>query len=317
MSELLQILNFDDINIIEKTELASNITATATVIPLENDDGFTSSSYIKIGQGERAEIRQGQTLTDQNLTVSPAVTFAHIKGEQILRLRGNKIRLYRAPNTNSVPPSDSNYTLLTTLSIEADQPYSQYLDAEGGSEYWYKYTYYNEDTDEETSLGNSMAIRGGQIGQLVSVDDVRKEAGLEGNDFIDQTQISIRRDQAQDEVKSVLFSAGYTLPLIDSNGDEYIPPFIENVALLLAAGYILSRDYGATDTVKKEEGDAKIKLAQKRLEQIRKGEISVIDRYGQQMYKEASVAGWPDDTTKSASEDNAGGERMFTVKKIF
>ena len=317
MSETLQIINFESLNIVEETTLGSNITSGTAIVTLENSDNITSTSYVRVGDGEKAEIRLGESLSGLDLTVTANLTFSHINGEKIIRLRGNQIRIYRASNVDGTTPDDEDFTLLATESIQADQRFTQYYDEDGGSSYWYKFTYYNVTTGDETSLSDCPAVRGGQVGQLVQVDDIKKEAGIYENKYIDDTQVFVRRDQATDEIKSVLYSAGYVLPLTDSEGAEYTPPMIENIALILAAGYVLSRDYGATDTVKKEEGDAKIKFAQKKLEQIRNGTLSLIDRYGVQLSKTASLSGWPDNTTKDVEEENAGGERMFSVKKVF
>ena len=70
-------------------------------------------------------------------------------------------------------PADASFSQIgTAIDIDPDQTFTIFTDGSGGSEYWYKTTYFNSVTLAETNITQSFAARGGGYGHLVAVERV-------------------------------------------------------------------------------------------------------------------------------------------------
>lgn len=191
--------------------------------------------------------------------------------------------------------------------IDADQTETEYIDNVGGSGYWYKFTYYNDVTLEETDLSTAQAVRGGGYNRYASIEQVRFTAGLKNNTFITDAEVFEALEEAEDQVKGALFAAGYELPLSE------VPPMIRLVTRQLAAGILLTNAYGATDSGTDKDGTKRIENALKLLKQLIDGNLLLVE--GEQdtpVESTPSVSGYPDDSTEDTSED-----RMFSVSDVY
>lgn len=316
MSEVVSMLNFEEINIVEETSFAADALAGATSVTVENGQNFFNLDYIVLDDGEQAELKQINGVVSGETVPISALQFPHKKYDKILKLRGNQLRIYRAANVDNTVPLDAAFSLLTTIDIDVDQEYTDYLDTSGGSGYWYKYTYYNSQTSTETDLSLALAVRGGDYDRYVDVEDIRREAGLQNNREIDDTQIHIRRLHAEDRIKSALKKAGYALPLTNSAGQLYVPPVIENIARLLTAGYILQQDFGPT-AGSVERGKEKIDMALADLLKIEEGQLVLVDVDGSTLAQIESVSGWPDETTEDEGTNGIGEPFQFRMSDKF
>ena len=315
MSELLNPTNFDEINITERTKVDSDAAAGQKAITVKNIQGIDTDEYIVVGRvgQEQSELQQEASVSGSVLTLLANLDFAHKKGEELVVLAGNQIKIYRAPNVDDTPPDDSAFASIKTLDIEADQLFTPYTDATGGSDFWYKKTYFNETTSVETDLANSVAQRGGDFGHYVTLVEIRKEAGFQNNFDIDDGKIDDRREDAESEVKGILHSTGYTLPLSDP-----IPKVVRNITRLLAAGYLLLEDYGVEADGTNKEGEKKLNLAEKMLEKIADKKIQLLNQYLETAASQStSLGGWPDNTTKDADPEDSGGKRIFRITEKF
>ena len=312
-AETVRLTNFPEANLVEITKFDADEAAAQTVLTVKNNDGFAADDFIVLGRlgHEKAEVRRVASVTNADtITVTAATSFAHKKFEDITKLRGDKIRLYKATNVDGTIPTDANFSLDSTNTIEADQQYIEATVTAGGTGFWYKQTFYQSVGLTETELGDSDAVRGGDSGHYATIEDIRKEAGFMDNPELTDENIHDRRDDAESEIDGCLKSAGYTLPLSTT------PSVIENITKILTAGYLLLQDYGVGADGTNKEGTAKIDYARGRLLDI-KNKVIVLtsDIDGSELSSSSYMSGWPDDTTETAAETSGGGEAVFRMLK--
>lgn len=309
MAQILKPENFGPLNIQEKTKLAQDCAAAQAVAVVENAQGFATDNFFLVGRGDQAEIKKIQSISGQNVTAVSNFSFKHNRFDEVLKLRGDQIVVYRAtaPATN-LPPADNTYSVLTTLTIEADQEYTEHIDSGGSSGYWYKMTYKNSVSGQETDIGDSEPIRGGDFGHFCTIYEIREEAGFVGNDRIPDSMIADSRDDAEDEIKGRL-SKRYSMPL------TYVPPMVRNITKYLGAAYLLLKSYGIGEEGTNKEGQAKKKMAMEMLEGIEKGEVALLDQAGQPLAQiTTTLSGYPDDT---AAEADPPEGRKFKITQVF
>ncbi len=321
MAELLQIPNYQSINIAEQAVLNAEALSGQPTVRYLDIQGFSVGDKVVLDpETEIGELLTIQTIDAATKTVTFTTNLAnrHSYGTHVYKLFGEKIRLYRAVNIDGAIPDDSQFSLLATSDITAYNTFTQILDSSGGSAFWYKSTYYNATTASETGLSLSYASRGGGYGRYVSIEDIRLEAGFQNNTNLDDSVFATRRDQAEAEINGRLAAAGYTIPLQGSNGSAYTPPLIENIARLLSAGYVLNQDYGATTEGSTKAGNEKLKQANRLLSDIQNQNIVLLDTTGSTLVRTSQVSGWPDNTTQYVGTDGVNGEPFqITMSKVF
>lgn len=309
MSQTLTIANFKQINVVERGRLADDAAIAATSLNVVDTNNFAADDYLYIGAfgSEGGELVTVTSTTDTDTLVVSALTKPHNKGEEIARLFGNQIRVYRAANVNGTPPSDGSYTLLETIDIDTDQASTTYTDSAGSSDYWYKYTYYNEDSGDETSLTDCTGVR--SANNYTSVEAIRKKAGLEGNTYITDNDVNKKRQVAQDVINAKLTGL-YTVPFTAP-----INPIIAEITELLAAGYLLTDDYGPLNKMDTKEGNEMLERANKYLEQLNNKELELTDVQGAStaITTNSGFQMWPNADTATTADAQGGGARMFRV----
>ena len=291
MAEILNPTNFDPINIVEKTELNADANKAQAVISLENPQGYAVDDFVVVGiLGEDgAEIGRVLSVSGDDITLTANLALDHQREEPVTKLRGERVRIYRAANVDGNIPADTAFTALTTLDIEPDQMQTEFSDSTGGSGFWYKKTYLNSVSLVETDLADSEASRGGDFGHYATLDEIRREAGLQYADGLDEGVVSDRRNDAESEVKGAI-SRRYGLPL------AYVPSVVVNATKLIAAGYLLLTAYGSGEEGTNKEGDAKLKIGRMLLDKIVDGDIALLDITDVQIAEIlAGLGGYPDD----------------------
>lgn len=313
MPEVLRPTNFDSINILEQTELSADVAAGQKVANVLNAQGFTDDDFYVIGKlaGELSELAQLDSKSGNALTAVANYGQAHKKGDAVVKLFANKIRIYRAANVDGSVPDDDDFSVIATIDIEVDQNYTEYTDTSGGSGYWYKKTFYNSASTSETEISEAVAVRGGNYGYYATWEEVRGEAGLDTNKWIPASVYQDKLKKAQSEVNSSLRIGGYTLPLAT------IPEMVIHAVVLLAAGYVLTRDYGPENAGTSKDGERKIKQAKEILKRIEDGSESLTDdNTGEELATNTPgrVAGYPDNT---AAYNTPSEERFFRTTDKF
>lgn len=314
MPAKIRINNFDSSNIIEKAILDADSVIGATTLTLKNSQNFNVNDYALVGAqgGEKSELKAISAVNADQITVtlSTATKEAHNRFDQVTTLFGNQIKIYRASNVDGTIPADNQFTLLTTLGIDPDQLYTDYTDATGSSTYWYKFTYYNSTALTESNLADAIAVRGSGYGNYCSVDEIRFESGLKNNRWITDADIDFYRKSAQAEIDGSL-TGTYTVPFTTP-----INPLIAEITRKLAAGFILTKNYGPLATLNTNNGTTKITEARALLDKLNKKTITLTDVVGNSLVNSTDAGNfnaWPDTTTETADPTVGGNPRMFRV----
>lgn len=290
----------------EVTYLTADVTAGSDVsLAVENTDGFAQYSYVAIGYegNELCELQQVNAAISGNTSMQVAtVKFAHKKGEPITLYRYNQRKFYGATSETGT------YTELTSdgspVDIQVDDPQGTVLEYSGSTYTYFKSTYYNSQTSEETSTSDSEAVEGDETLRYSTLYAIRKHAGLLGNRFYSDIRLETKRKQAESEINSALYSR-YTLPLAE------VPALITQICELLAAGYIDFEEFG-----KDGEGVKWLGEARALLKAITSGKQMLIGADGTELARREStgrLSGFPIEST--AGSDS--GERIFTIDQDF
>jgi hypothetical protein len=307
--ELLTAENFGEINILGRSELASDVVADTDDVVVKNANGFAVGRFfvLDIPGKETAELHRVEAISGNNITTVDNVERAHRRNELVTILRYNQIRFYRAPNVTGDQPADSDFAVLTTVDIDVDSEMTDYIDTDGGSGYWYKFTYYNSITDTETSLADADSVRGGNYGRYVTVFEVRREAGLEDNQFITDEEVYEKLLAAEGEADSALVDGGHTLPLAS------VPEVIKQAIRLIAAGFLLVKDYGPEHNGTNKDGERKLAMGRAMLAKIA-NKSTTITVNGETVTVGTGVRGYP---LNDEVETSITRERMFTRDQEF
>jgi len=321
MSETQRIPNFSDLNLKERSYVSVAANSAQAILNVTNAAGFLANDFVWVGPNfgsEIAEIKQIQSITGNQLTFTGNLSNNHAKLERVVKLFGDKVKLYSSANIDGSIPADSTFTtVIGSAPIQADDMFTDITDSAGSSLYWYKAVYLNSFTNNETSLSQSVAIRGGGYGHYVSIEDIRRECGLTEDIQIDDTQVATRRMEAEDIINGMLRGAGYVLPLVDSKNNAYTPPLIENACRLLAAGMILVQDYGPTAVTDTKDGEGKMKEAYDIMDKIAYDDIVLLDEQYNQLQRTNRVLGYPDNTTTTSGPQGNPEPQMFPMDKVY
>jgi len=237
----------------ERSILGADSAAGSDVsLTLEDNDHFVDNDYVVIGNegSEQTELAQINAIVTPGQTIQvDTLKFAHKANIPVTKYKYNKRKFYGSLTAGG------SYVELTAYGspavIQADDPQGTLLEYTGSEGYLYfKATYFNEETDVETDIADSDEVLADESVRYTTIYNIRVQAGLVKNPFISDGRIETKRKQAENEVNSCLILR-YTLPL-----DE-IPPLIERVTTLLAAGYIDYEEYGAKGEGVKWLGEAR------------------------------------------------------------
>jgi hypothetical protein len=316
MSQTLRLTNFNSLNILEQTQLSAIVNAAATTLVVLNNRDFASGNYILLGvpSSKTSEIVSASGVSGAtSITLSAGTTLIHNAYEPVIKLFGDKIRIYRAPNVDGSAPADAAFSLLTTISIDPNDTTTSYTDASGGGDYWYKYTYYNSTSTQETDRTLAAAARGTFTVNYCSTDEIRQEAGFKYAAYIDDTTIDQKRTAAQDEINGTL-SSFYDVPFqppIDSS--------LKNICITLAAGLLLVAQYSAVSAALTANGQAKIDSARVELEKLASKQRILVDKQGKALALSGGtggVDGWPNASTATTDGSSGGAPRIFRMSDV-
>lgn len=225
----------------------SNVTLT-----LENNDGTAEDTYIVIGNegSEKVEIQQinNAVVAGQEVRVA-TLLFDHEPGEPVTVYNFDKRKFYGCTT------KDGSFVELTAdgspVLIRVSDPQGTLLEYTGVEGYLYfKATYFNSTTNEETNIADSEASLADETVRYCSIYGIRKMAGFTDNPYITDGRIEDKRRQAENEIDSAIFE-NYTLPLAE------IPPLLTYVAECLAAGYLHYEEFGSEGAGVKKLGEAR------------------------------------------------------------
>jgi phage gp36-like protein len=289
----------------ERTSLAADVSAGSNVtLTLDNNDGMADDNFLVIGRegSEKAELQQINAAVSGATNVQVATLLrAHKAGEPVTVYRYDKRKFYGSTSKTG------SYTELTSdgspVAIQVDDPQGTLIEYTGGDGYTYfKATYYNSQTAEETSLDDSEGTLADESSRYASLYGIRKMAGFTENPYITDGRIEDKRRQAENEINSSLFNQ-YTLPLSE------VPPLVTYICECLAAGYIHYEEFGSEG-----EGGKKLGEARALLKSIANGNQKLLDSDMAQLSTVQSanrLSGKPDGS-------EIGGEtRKFSISQKF
>jgi phage gp36-like protein len=278
----------------QTTRLSADAAAGSSVaLSVENSDGFAEADFVVIGR-EGSELAELQQIDDavsdpQEISVG-TLKFNHQKDEPVTLYRFNQRKFYGSTSAGGV------YVELTgdgsPKDIQVDDPQGTVFEYSGNTATYFKATYYNSETSEETAIGDSEAALADETTRYASLWAIRKHAGLAGNSLYSDFRMEMKRKQAENEINSALLSR-YTLPLSE------VPPLVSHLCELLAAGYIDYEEFGADGQGGKWLGEARAIL-----KAIQNGKQLLIGVDGTELGRQTGtdvLAGYPNDEDTDAA----------------
>ncbi len=293
------------------SKISANITAGSSVtIPIYGNGGFAVNEYVCIGIPGSAtcEIQQINDLPAATEIEVATLLYAHSADEPVQIYRYNQRKFY-----GCLTETGSYSELVSSGSpaaITVNDPQGTYFEYTGGEGYLYfKSTYYNSFTNEETDIADAIAVAGDQSTRYCALYDIRFQAGMQDNPYINDAQFEDYRTQAESEVNSYLY-ARYILPLENGVTEALeVPAIIKNCTIKLAAGYADYREYGKTGEGVKWLGEARGIL-----NSIKKGTQRLIDSNFVEFELQAKTQG----VQSNANQNNGYHDRpIFTTKQQF
>lgn len=276
-----------------KTEISADVTAGSDkAITVENGNDFAVNDYIIVGVlgKETSEISKITVVSGNIITVG-TLNLAHKDGDPMTKILFNQRKLYGCATKTGT------FVEIETKDIEVDSPQGTIFEYTGDYLY-FKCTYYNEHTTEESSIDDAVAVLGGESDRYCSIEAIKKQAGLLENSYTNNSDVERKRSAAENEIDSAI-SDRYSLPLSE------IPALIENVTVLLAAGYLDYQEFGSESGGVKWLGEARGIL-----KNITKGTRKLLgsDKAELTRLSAARLKGYPDSSCEDTDDD-----RQFTV----
>jgi len=293
---------------VERGLLDADVSAGSNVsITLLNNDGLSENGFVVIGTegSEKAEIQQINAAVTAGTTIQVAtLKFDHKKGEPITLYRYNQRKFYGSLTKTGT------YAELTAdgspKNIQVDDPQGTILEYTGAEGYLYfKSTYYNSQTTDETDTADSEAVEADESKRYTSLYQIRVQAGLTNNPFINDGRIERKRKQAENEINSAIF-ARYPLPLSE------VPPLLNTICDLLAAGYINFEEFGPDGEGKKWLGEARGIL-----KRIMDGTQRLIGTDGSELSTNSNTGKLHSFPQNDGTEDADTPERLFSIDKEY
>lgn len=284
----LNIESFSDINIKERTELLEPAAAGDSVIKVLSTDDYATGDILYVGslsrEGcERAVVASVDTPTQ--LTLVAALQHAHIAYDSVCSVLGDTIRIYRAPNMDGSIPPTGNFVALATRKIDSEQISTYYRDSTGSSAYWYRFTYTNLDTGDETALTDSTAARGEDFGNYCSLREIREEAGALHAYTLPDTTVAQCRSNAQNEINASLRNVyGKKVPF------NPVPGAVKTLTIQLAAALLRKIRFPGQKSLWEDDLDA----ARESLEALQNKDSSLTDDEGEDIV-DSSIGFYPGD----------------------
>lgn len=249
----LRLNNYSNLNLTVRTALSSDIAKGVTVLPVENSAGFINRGILVGAPGsERSEIVTGSAVTDPLSIPVAATTLQHNASDPVFLLFGSQLKIYSADDTsgNGTQPADAAFSNIDTIDINDSDATTPYTDSAGTITTWYKFTYYDPISTEETALADSGAAQAGQP-HYVSLDDIRSAAGFDDAPQVTDQKISKFRDSAEKEINGAL-NAIINFPLPQPPN-----PIIVQIAKNIAAGELMQDEYNTISPVIANQGSNK------------------------------------------------------------
>lgn len=291
---------------LDKSQVAVQTAAgTDVVVTLLNSHGYSVNDFVVIGEegSQQAEMAKVTAVTPTTITVD-TLNLTHFADEPVTQFRFNKRKFYGSTTLNGTYTELVGYG--SPVAISVNDPQGTMLEYVGGEGYlFFKSTYYNSVTFEESDLLESTATPGDESARYCSLYAIRSRCGLTNNPYFTDGQVDAYRTRAEAEVDSYVLGK-YPLPFTNSSNVPEVPALIEQITSLLAAGYI---DY--VETGKDGEGVRWLGEARGMLNKISTGAITLLGSDKQPMTRDSTVQtvqGYP-----NSVDDTSGPIQAFKM----
>lgn len=244
--------------VISRTTLAGAVAkGTAAVLVLTDPEAVTDGCFACVG------IRGNETAEPVRIDVSATVTAdllnGHAKGEPVSVMRYDSRRFYGSMSEGGI------YYPLATLPIRMDDPQGTRYESTGAWT-WFKATYYDSVSGDETDAADSDAVEGDQSARYCSLDRIRARAGMARNNYLQDDRFEGARMAAESEIDSTLANL-YLLPLAS------VPSLVTEICELLASGAVMTDEFGGGEDSDGRKAQA---TARAMLKDIRDGRLKLI-----------------------------------------
>lgn len=243
-----------------RTQLSAGVSAgSSAVVPVSNVAGLAVNDYVVVGLegSQQAELCQITAISGESITVD-LLKLGHLQDDPVVKYRYNKRKFYGS--TVQAGPFTELTSYGSPTGIMVDAPQGTTLEYTGGEGYiYFKSTYYNSTDTTESNLADANTVLADESKRYCSIYAIRKQGGLTNNPYLTDGFIETYRKRAENEVNSYL-NARYILPLTNSSGVAEIPFMVENMTVLLAAGYMDYQELGSDGEGKKWLGEARAVL---------------------------------------------------------
>ena len=276
----------EDIVLGEKTFFSADEAIGQTVISVENNQGLAANDYVILGiiGNEMAELLKidSVNVNGKEITLSSATLHEHLRGAVIQKIRYNQRKFYRSTSESGT------FTHLSTegspVDIEVDNPEgTEFEDSTGSSTSWYKATYFNSTTSNESSTDDAVAVQAGDAEHYTSIFKIKEEAGFKNNTHIGIEIVDRYRTEAEAQADGAVVGK-YQLPFSSQ------PKIFQQIVTLLSAGLLLSKEYGMEADVEiSKTGQRKIERAEDLLQKIRDDKLLLIGEDGTELSKRTDV----------------------------
>lgn len=289
MSTTLNIESFGDINLQGQPRTALTVAANVgdTTITVDDTQDYATGGIIYLGALSRSGCEEAAVASVANATtlnLSSPLALPHARFDQVLGVLGDKINIYRAPNVDGNVPADVAFSVIATRQIDAENRSTYYIDSAGSSDYWYKFTYYNATSSDETDLGDSVAVRGDDFGHYASLTEIRSEAKFENAVNLKDSAVDQQRRAAETEINTSL-AATYKTPFTP------VPDYIHTLTIQLAAGLLMDYAYNGASP----SATAKIKAARAQIMTLQSQTGTINDASGNSL-STSTITSYPDAT---------------------
>ncbi len=295
----------EDVVLGEKTMFSSDEAAGQTVLSVTNPQGFAANKHVILDVigSEKAELLKVSSTSTNTITLTTATVIAHDKDAPIQLIRYDQRKFYRSTTESGT------YTHLSSegspVNIQVDQPEgTEFEDSTGTSTSWYKATYYNSTSLTETAIADAVAVKAGDSDHYTSVYKIKVEAGFQNNAYIGSDLVDRYRTEAEAQAEGAVIGL-YSLPFSST------PKIFQHIVTLLAAGLLLSKEYGLESDVEvSKTGQRKIERAEELLEKIRDSKIRLVGEDGSEVDQRSGVMASSNNTY---DEDIADTGEMFNL----
>lgn len=198
-------INHPPVSSAEITKLSSTVAVGATTLPVQSNSIFVANDYVVVGKigVDQSEIRKVSALVSTNQLTIDALIRAHPVDADVQIIRYNKLRVYRSTSEGGTYTEISG----SPFDLEIDKSATVIDDPVGTADSWYKISYFNSTSSEESALSDAMQGSGAKRGATRQlIESVRFHMDLDDDNVASNEQIMRLFNEGIDDIQS---SRGY------------------------------------------------------------------------------------------------------------